>query len=211
MKRWIFPLVGALGLAAALYFALPGMIPRDFFGFARAVPAAEAELRLELVQIAEGWLGANDADLSHAPIIDLYNTLDPLPRDYAVTYTDAWCAAFATAAAMETQLTDIIPPECSCSRQIGGFQRLGRWEEDDGYLPLPGDYIYYDWDIQRSFDCKGSPEHVGIVVGTWGPFLLVMEGNKDGRAEYRRLWRNDYTIRGYGLPDYASKITEETP
>ncbi len=202
MKRILFLIPVVLLLGILLYF-LPQAIAVEQFGFARPVPEAERALRTELVQTAVGWLGADDRDLSHREIINLYNTLDPLPRDYAVTYTDAWCAAFGTAAAMRCGLTDIIPPECSCSRQIAGFRALGRWEEDDNYLPLPGDYIYYDWDLQIAPDCKGSPEHVGIVVGTYGPFLLVMEGNKDGRAEYRKLWRNDYTIRGYGLPDYS--------
>ncbi len=204
MKRTILWACALLALVAALY-AMPQLVPVERFGFAREVPAGERELRTALVDTALGWLGADDRDLSHREIIDLYNTLDPLPRDYAVTYTDAWCAAFGTAAAMKAGLLDLIPPECSCSRQIAGFRELGRWQEDDNYLPLPGDYIYYDWDLPRSFDCKGSPEHVGIVVGTYGPFLLVMEGNKDGRAALRKLWRNDYTIRGYGLPDYSKE------
>ena len=125
--------------------------------------------------------------------------------DYHVTYEDAWCAAFGSAAALEAGLLDIIPAECSCNRQIRLFQALGRWEEDDGHLPLPGDYIFYDWDFPRSLDCTAGSDHVGIVVGTWGPFIRVMEGNKDDDASWRTVWRNDWCIRGYGLPDYASK------
>ena len=151
-----------------------------------------------------GWAGGREHDGSHHFIIDLYNTLDPLPQDYRVTYDDAWCAAFVSAAALQAGMTDIIPPECSCSRQINLFRDLGRWEEDDAHLPLPGDILYYDWDFPRSFDCTGWPEHVGIVVGTYGPLIRVMEGNKDDDASYRILWRNDWCIRGYGLPDYAS-------
>ena len=122
-----------------------------------------------------------------------------------MTYDDAWCAAFVSAAASEAQLLDIVPAECSCNRQIGLFRELGRWEEKDSHLPLPGDIIYYDWDLPRSIDCTGWSEHVGIVVGTYGPFIRVMEGNKDDDASYRVLWRNDWCIRGYGLPDYAAK------
>lgn len=205
MKRTIIWLLTILLLLAAVYLLGPRCVPTERFGFARQVPEAEQALRLALVDTAQGWQGVRDDDDSHAFIIDRYNTLSPLPRDYAVTYDDAWCAAFATAAAMEQGLTDIIPPECSCSRQIRLFRELGRWEEDDSYVPLPGDYIYYDWDIPRSLDCTGAPEHVGIVVGTYGPFLLVMEGNKDGVAAHRVLWLNDWCIRGYGCPDYASK------
>ncbi len=213
-RKRILALTALAALAAALlagYFWLwPRLIPIGEFGFARQLPEGEMALRTRLVQTACAWLGADERDLSHAQIIDLYNTQDPLPRGYTVTYTDAWCATFGSAVAMQCGLTDIIPTECSCFQQIGLFQKLGRWEEDDAYLPLPGDYIFYDWDFQRSFDCTGVPEHVGIVVGTSGRWILVMEGNKDGRAEYRRIRQNDSSIRGYGLPDYASKA-EGTP
>ena len=207
-RRLLLPLAALLILAvlAALYLAGPRLIPTDLFSFAYEVPAEEARSRRELVDTACGWVGVREDDGSHHFIIDLYNSITPLPQDYRVTYDDAWCAAFVSAAALEVGMTDIIPPECSCSRQIKLFQDLGRWEEDDGYLPLPGDIIYYDWDLPRSIDCTGWPEHVGIVVGTYGPYIRVVEGNMDdGFAGYRTILRNDWCIRGYGLPDYASK------
>jgi len=204
IKKWLWlPLVPVLILS--LYLLLPRIIPADRFGFARSVSEAERELRMSVVDTACGWAGVREDDGSHRAIIDLYNTLDPLPQDYRVTYDDAWCAAFVSAAALECGMTDILPPECSCSRQIKLFQDLGRWEEDDGYVPLPGDIIYYDWDFPRSLDCTGWPEHVGIVVGTWGPYIRVMEGNKDDDASFRTIFQNDWCVRGYGLPDYASK------
>lgn len=208
-KKWLFlPLTVLLILVvlAAAYLAGPRLIPPGCFGFAYEVPAGEAQAREALVDTACGWVGVREDDGSHHFIIDLYNTITPLPQDYRVTYDDAWCAAFVSAAALESDMTDIIPPECSCSRQIKLFQDLGRWEEDDGYLPLPGDIIYYDWDLPRSIDCTGWPEHVGIVVGTYGPYIRVVEGNMDdGFAGYRTILRNDWCIRGYGLPDYAAK------
>ena len=102
--------------------------------------------------------------------------------------------------------TDIIPTECGCERQIGLWQKLERWEENDNYMPLPGDYIYYAWDEHFSFgDCTGWADHVGIVVGTNGPFIKVIEGNRDDMVTYRIILRGNWQIRGYGLPDYASK------
>lgn len=207
-KKWLRLPLAALGLAvllAAVYFAAPRLVPAERFGFARQVPAEEAALRMTLVDTACGWAGVREDDGSHRAVIDLYNTITPLPQDYRVTYDDAWCAAFVSVSALQAGLTDIIPPECSCSRQIKLFQDLGRWEEDDGYHPLPGDIIYYDWDFSPAGDCTGWPEHVGIVVGTYGPFLRVMEGNKDDDASYRTLWLDDWCIRGYGLPDYAGR------
>lgn len=191
---------------ASIYFHAPRLIPSNWFDFAYEVPAEEAQARRKLVNTAESWVGVQEDDGSHHFIIDLYNTLDPLPQNYRVTYEDAWCAAFVSAAALEAGMTDILPPECSCSRQIKLFRNLGRWEEDDNYRPLPGDIIYYDWDLPKSIDCTGWPEHVGIVVGTYGPFIRVVEGNMDdGFAGYRTITQNDWCIRGYGLPDYASK------
>ena len=207
-KKWLLlslTVFGILALLAAVYGFAPRLIPAEQFGFAYEIPDEEAALRRTLVDTACGWAGVREDDGSHRFLIDLYNTIDPLPQGYSVTYDDAWCAAFVSAAASEAQLLDIVPAECSCNRQIGLFRELGRWEEKDSHLPLPGDIIYYDWDLPRSIDCTGWSEHVGIVVGTYGPFIRVMEGNKDDDASYRVLWRNDWCIRGYGLPDYAAK------
>lgn len=57
----------------------------------------EKEIRSKVVEIAKGWLGCKESDESHKKIIDTYNACKPLPRSYAVKYTDAWCATFASA------------------------------------------------------------------------------------------------------------------
>ncbi len=203
-KKWsLLPLT--LLVLAAVYFLAPRMVPAERFGFAYEVSQSEAALRQRLVDTACSWAGIREDDGSHRAVIDLYNTIDPLPQGYTVTYEDAWCAAFGSVAALQAELLDIIPAECSCNRQIRLFREMGLWQENDRHLPLPGDFIFYDWDFPRGFDCTGWSEHVGIVTGTWGPFIRVMEGNKDADASYRIIWRNDWCIRGYGLPDYASK------
>lgn len=198
-KRIIFGyLLTALflvGAAAFHYLADP-------WGFYWKVSPQEASLRLSLVQRAESYLGCKEEDLSHAPIIDLYNSHEPLAMGYTVTYTDSWCAAFVSTCAIQEGLTEIIPAECGCERQIGLFQQLGRWQEDDSSIPLPGDIIYYDWDWEDRGDCTGWSDHVGIVAGTKWPFLKVIEGNKDDCVSYRYLLINNKHIRGYGFPDY---------
>ena len=172
------------------------------WGFARKISPDEAEKRLSLIQSAESWVGCSEADGTHEPIIDLYNSQEVLPMDYEVLYADSWCATFVTAAAMKAGLTDIIPPECGCQRQISLFQELGRWQEQDTYIPLPGDIIYYAWDEEPFGDCTGWADHVGIVVGTCWPFVKVIEGNKDDRVDYRIVSIWNPTIRGYALPEY---------
>lgn len=201
ITRLLIILLALLLSAAALVL----YIPHAPYGFAREVSSREAELRLSLVDTAAQWLGANEADGSHHTIIDLYNSHTPLAQNYTVTYEDNWCAAFGSAAAIEAGLTDIIPTECGCERQILLFRELGRWQEQDDYLPLPGDYIYYAWDDVLIGDCTGWADHVGIVAGTWGPFIKVIEGNTNDTVAYRYILCWDPTVRGYGLPDYSAE------
>ena len=173
------------------------------WGFYRKVSEEEAERRLALVRTAEGYLGCNEADGSHKAIIDLYNSHEPLALGYTVQYTDSWCSTFVSAMAIRCGLTEITPTECGCERHIGLFRQLGRWEEDDNAVPLPGDLIFYDWDMKKPGDATGWSDHVGIVVGTKWPFVKVIEGNKDDSVSYRILLLGDWQIRGYAKPDYA--------
>ena len=169
----------------------------------------EKQLRQNLVSIFEGWIGLKEADGSHMKIVDIYNNHKPLARGYKVKKKDAWCATAASAAAIVAGLTDIIPTECGCGEQIKLWQQMGRWKENDGYIPQTGDYIYYDWDDTGNGDCTGWPEHVGVVVSVTGNSIKVIEGNKSDAVGYREIQVNGRYIRGYGLPDYASKATAE--
>ena len=174
-------------------------------GFVRSVPEPERQLRLNVVSTAKEWLGTREGFAGHERIVEIYNSHEPLAQGYPVTTSDNWCAAFASCVAIQSGLTHIIPTECGCERQIRLWQEIGRWTENDNYMPLPGDYIYYAWDEGWDFgDCTGWADHVGIVVGTAGPFIKVIEGNKDDQVTYRIIPRGYYQIRGYGLPDYTT-------
>ncbi len=207
IKRILLVIV-ALVLVTALIFGMTVLyIQNADWGFARSIPLEEQQLRLQMLAQADSWLGAQEGTEEHAEIVDIYNNHTPLAQNYLVKTTDNWCATFASAIAIQCGMTDIIPTECGCQRQIGLWQDLQRWEENDNYVPLPGDYIYYAWDEGFNFDdCTGWADHVGIVVGTAGPFIKVIEGNKDDTVTYRIILQGDYQIRGYGLPDYGSKI-----
>lgn len=171
--------------------------------------ATEQELRQSVVNVMRGWLGYSEKNGKFKAIIDLYNTQRPLPRGYAVQYTDEWCATAVTAAGIQAGLHDIILGECSCSRMIALYQAVGRWMENDAYRPQPGDIIMYDWDDTGAGENKGAPEHVGIVAEVNGNTLTIIEGNKGQAVATRTMAVNGRYIRGYCLPDYAGKAESE--
>lgn len=169
----------------------------------------ELELRSKVVAVMRGWLGWSEANGKHKAIVDLYNTQRPLPRGYAVQYSDEWCATCVTAAGMAAGLHDIILGECSCTRMIELYRAAGRWEESDAYRPQAGDIILYDWQDQGAGDNTGAADHVGIVEKVAGSVVTVIEGNKGEAVARRTLAINGRYIRGYCLPDYASIADEE--
>ena len=167
----------------------------------------ESEIRNKVVQTARAYLGSKEADGSHRKIIDGYNAHKPLARGYLVKYTDAWCATFVSFVGIVCGLTDIMPTECGCGAMIDLYKAKGRWQENDAYRPQPADIIMYDWDDNGVGDCTGYPEHVGIVKEVNGNTITVIEGNMNDAVGERTLQVNGRFIRGYCLPDYASKAS----
>ena len=168
----------------------------------------ESQIRQKVVATAKAWIGYNEADGSHRKIVDVYNSHRPLARCYALKYTDAWCAGFVSAVAIKCGLTDIMPTEVGVGNMIDLYRRLGRWKEQDSYVPSPGDVIMYSWGDSGVGDCQSGASHVGIVVSCDGKTITVIEGNKNNAVGYREIAVNGRYIRGFGLPDYASKATE---
>lgn len=173
----------------------------------------EKELRQKVVSIMQSWLGYNETNGNHKKIIDIYNRHKPLARGYAVKYTDEWCATAVSAAFIQAGLADIAPTECSCSRMIELYKAKGCWKEADAYVPKSGDILMYDWEDNGRGDNTGMPNHVGLVTAVNGTAITVIEGNKGQSVAYRAMTVNGKYIRGYCLPDYASKAsaTETKP
>ena len=165
----------------------------------------ENDIRKHVVETAESYLGCNEADGSHKKVIDLYNSHKPIARSYKVKYTDSWCATFVSVIAIKCGYTDIMPTECSCPKMIDLYKKIGRWQENDAYVPSPGDILMYNWSDNGVGDCKGSANHVGIVVQVEKNTMTIIEGNYQDSVAYRELLVNGKYIRGYCLPDYASK------
>lgn len=170
-----------------------------------------AKYASKVVQQAIAWLGLNESSGTHKKIIDIYNAQKPLPVGYKVKYTDAWCATFVSAVAVELGYTDIIPTECSCPRMITLFQKKGIWVENENRTPNPGDIIFYDWEDKGVGDNLGSSDHVGIVEKVNGGKITVIEGNYSNSVKRRTLSVNGRYIRGYGVPKYDAENGTAAP
>ena len=170
-----------------------------------------AKYASKVVEQAKAWLGKNEANGSHKEIIDIYNTQRPLPRGYAVKYTDEWCATFVSAVAVKLGYTNIIPTECSCPKMIELLKKIGSFVEDDAYVPTPGTIIFYDWQDTGVGDNKGSSDHVGIVEKVDGDTIIVIEGNYSNSVKRRSIKVNGRYIRGYGVPKYDTEAVVDKP
>ena len=159
----------------------------------------------KVVNQAQFWLGKKEKDGSFKTIIDTYNSYKPLPRGYAVKYTDEWCATFVSAVAIKLGYTSIIPAECGCEKQIELFKKLGCFEESDSVTPKAGWIIYYDWSDNGIGDNKGYADHVGIVEKVSNGVITVIEGNHNESVGRRTIPVNGKYIRGYGVPKYDAE------
>lgn len=166
----------------------------------------EIDLRAQMCAVANQWLGCHESDGSHKGIIDIYNTITPLPRGYKMTYQDPWCAAFVSAVAKKCDLTDVVFPECACDPMINKYKQAGCWVENDNYLPKAGDLIFYDWQDTGVGDNTGSSDHVGLVTSVTGNVITVIEGNYSDSVKVRKVVQNATNIRGYAVPNYSKHI-----
>ena len=169
----------------------------------------ELDAREKVVDIAVSHLGQKESNGTHRAIIDRYNAQAVLPRGYKVAYTDAWCATFVSAVSLEAGFEKIMPTECSCPQMVALYKSLGRWVENDAYVPKPGDIIMYDWQDSGSGDNQGTPDHVGIVVSASDSGMKIIEGNLNNAVGYRSIQVNSRYIRGYCVPDYAKTCDDE--
>lgn len=171
----------------------------------------EAQARENILNIMRGFVGMSRPAGTHKPIIDKYNSQKALPRGYAVTYNDSYCATTISSAAITAGYTDIIPVECSCPKMVELAQKMGIWVENDAYIPKAGDIILYDWQDGGIGDNRGVPDHIGMVEKVSGNNMTIIEGNMSGGVVGRRTLRiNGRYIRGFICPKYDKKATEKT-
>lgn len=155
--------------------------------------------RADVLKIASSWLGAKEGSDQHKQIIDIYNSQNPLPVGYKVKLTDAWCQIFVTTVFLQAGLVKLIVPECGCQRAVNEYKSKGMWRAA-GYIPSPGDIIYYDWNKD------GVSDHVGIVECVQDHKITVIEGNVSDSVGKRILRTNSKNIMGFAHVNYDEQI-----
>lgn len=153
---------------------------------------------MQLLEAGIPYVGCSEYLGTHKQIIDIYNTIKPLPRGYRVKYSDAWCMAFVSACAWKTGMDERFPYECSCAKAVDKLKSQGLWTESDCYMPQKNDLLFYHWGKDSADDCTAAPDHVGIVAGLKDLCIVVLEGNYKDTVRYREITLNHRYIRGFG-------------
>lgn len=117
-----------------------------------------------------------------------------------------WCACFLSWAAdqKKASINGAPPRFADVDRGMASFKESGKWRapNDEVNMPIPGDYVFFDWDGGK------DPDHVGAVLCVKDGFLYTIEGNSSGRVALNCYPKNDPRIMGYGVLNW--KTGEET-
>lgn len=118
-----------------------------------------------------------------------------------------WCGCFLSWAADQQKASiDGAPPRFA--KVDEGMEKFkdgsyGQWH-DRGTTPIPGDYVFFDWDGDR------DPDHVGAVLCvTENGYLCTIEGNSGGKVAVNLYPLSnpsvDPRIMGYGVLNWKKK------
>lgn len=121
-----------------------------------------------------------------------------------------WCACFLSWAADQQRDTiDGDPPKfADVDKGMADFKaQKNKWRNpnDANNKPIPGDYVFFDWDGRNDPDGGKDPDHVGAVLCVEGNFLYTIEGNSGGRVAVNCYPKNDPRIVGYGVLNWKTK------
>ena len=109
-----------------------------------------------------------------------------------------WCACFLSWAADQKKASiDGNPPRFAKVDDGMKLFRDDQWRDSDA-TPIPGDYVFFDWDRDN------DPDHVGAVLCVDGTQLYTIEGNSSGRVALNCYPKNDPRIMGYGVLNWKT-------
>ena len=164
----------------------------------------------KLLNKARSWLNYSEYNNKFLYIIERYNYQEKVPVGYKLNSQDAWCAAFVSAVALESGLSDKVYPECSCWRMAKHYYKEGFWVADKSYVPKAGDIIFYEWSGKGLLEKPtGGLDHVGIVESVDNKIMTVIEGNYSNSVKRRTILTSNSCIAGYAVPDYEGTATDD--
>ncbi|MFI3227851.1 MAG: CHAP domain-containing protein [Clostridia bacterium] len=103
-----------------------------------------------------------------------------------------WCACFVSWVLNQSGYSE--PKFAACQLQgVTYFAENGRWISGYSTMIAAGDVIFFDW------ESDGYADHVGIVIGTDGSRVYVVEGNSWDECKIRDYDLESTVIMGYGL------------
>lgn len=154
----------------------------------------------DLLRVAETQIGYTESERN-------YVAEDPYhPKGYTrygdwfgIPYGD-WCAMFICFCMYYAEIPDTyVPYNPYCSEWVKALDERGMYRSwDSGYEPKPGDFVFFDFDMDE------KAEHVGIIrdVDWERGWLYTIEGNRYDYVEEFVLNMDDYAIVGYcALPE----------
>lgn len=151
----------------------------------------------DLIKVALSQVGYTESELN-------YVAEDPWhPKGYTrygawygIPYGD-WCAMFISFCLYYAEIPDsAVPYACHCLDWVTQLRERGLYRNwDEGYEPKPGDFVFFDFDMDE------KPEHVGIIrdIDREKGWLFTIEGNRYDYVEEFVLTMDDYSIIGYGI------------
>jgi CHAP domain. len=151
----------------------------------------------DLLMVADSQIGYTESELN-------FDNEDPWhPKGYTrygawfgLPYGE-WCAMFISFCLYYAEIpADAVPYSCHCIEWVRELSARGLYRNwDEGYTPKPGDFIFFDFDMDE------KAEHVGIVrdVDEERGWIYTIEGNRYDYVEEFVLTKNDYSIIGYGV------------
>lgn len=128
--------------------------------------------------------------------------IDGYARDPRWNQYTPWCGCFLSWGAEQQRDTiDGDPPKfADVDKGMASFKESGKWRNpnDATNKPIPGDYVFFDWDRDN------DPDHVGAVLCVDGTQLYTIEGNSGGRVAVNCYPKNDPRIVGYGVLNWKT-------
>ena len=116
-----------------------------------------------------------------------------------------WCGCFLSWAAdqQKASINGDPPSFADVDKGMADFQNNRKWREpnDEENKPIPGDYVFFDWDGRNDPDGGKDPDHVGAVLCVEGNFLYTIEGNSGVNC----YPKNDPRIVGYGVLNWKTE------